>query len=54
MYVIISLSLSVVGITTRFLYMSIEHFLLNINVTFYTPDQSQKNYKYVVHVKVLL
>ena len=39
MYVLISLSLLVVGITTRLLYMLIEHLLLNIIVTFYTLGQ---------------
>ena len=39
MYVIISLSLSLVGITTRLLYMLIEHLLLNIIVAFYIPGQ---------------
>ena len=34
-----SLSLSLVGITTRLLYMLTEHLLLNIIVTFYIPGQ---------------
>ena len=51
MYVIISLSLSVVGTTTHLLNMSIEYLLLNIIVTFYTPGQLyKKNYKCVLHV----
>ena len=38
-FVIVSLSLSLFGITTRLLYMLIEHLLLNIIVTFYIPGQ---------------
>ena len=39
MFVIISLSYSLFGITTCLLYMLIEHVLLNIIVTFYIPNQ---------------